>query len=451
LRGFYPYLWKMTRSLLYTCVVIIFIPLLLSGQTRYHTKWKPPALFPVLLSDSTQEKDCQQKDIIDLLRKKGKPPKPLKSTSLLLLPTIYANPANGLVIGVGGNLVWFLGPRESTRISLIGFSAAVTTKEQIISFIKSSIYTKDNKYFLFGDLRFYDYRSPTYGLGTNSPIDSTEVHGGWIWQGADTKDSEGAYPMLYDFMKFHETVYREITKNVYAGIGYHLDYYWNIIDDKLNLDILPKQITPHYAYCDLYGFNPSEYVLSGLSVNFMYDSRDNLINTYKGSFVNISYRINPTWLGSDQKSSAIWTEFRTFVGLSQKRPNHLIAFWLFGNFVVLGEQPYLTLMAVGEDQKARSGRGYVAGRYRGEDMIYGEIEYRFPISRCSKILGGVVFANATTTSNRTTNVHLFEYIRPSFGVGIRAMFNKHTRLNINLDLGFGYKSQGFYFSGTETF
>jgi hypothetical protein len=124
---------------------------------------------------------------------------------------------------------------------------------------------------------------------------------------------------------------------------------------------------------------------------------------------------------------------------------------MFGNIRVTGRQPYLTLMATGEDQRARSGRGYIAGRYRGEDMVYGEVEYRFPISQCSKILGGVLFLNATTTSNQTRDVGLFSYIRPGGGVGLRLMLNKNFRTNITLDFGFGYKSQGFYFSGTETF
>lgn len=84
-------------------------------------------------------------------------------------------------------------------------------------------------------------------------------------------------------------------------------------------------------------------------------------------------------------------------------------------------------------------------------MLYGEVEYRFPISKCSGILGGVVFVNATTFSNDTRDVGLFEYVRPGAGIGLRVMLNKNFRTNINLDFGAGHKSQGFYFSGTETF
>jgi hypothetical protein len=108
-------------------------------------------------------------------------------------------------------------------------------------------------------------------------------------------------------------------------------------------------------------------------------------------------------------------------------------------------------MALGEDQRARSGRGYIAGRYRGDNLVYGEVEYRFPISPCSGILGGVVFVNAVSASHQTRDLPLFEHIRVGAGVGLRVMLNKNFRTNINVDFGVGSNSQGLYFSGTETF
>ncbi len=53
------------------------------------------------------------------------------------------------------------------------------------------------------DLRYYHYRAPTFGLGTNSP-DSDQNIGGWLWQVSDTKDTEGSYPMSYNYVKFHK-------------------------------------------------------------------------------------------------------------------------------------------------------------------------------------------------------------------------------------------------------
>jgi len=395
-------------------------------------------------------KDCMQKDIKDLFRKKGRTPKPPKKTMVLVLPNVGSNPANGFLFGLGGALGWYWGPQETTRVSNVGFSAIFTSKKQFLAYSKSNIYTTDNKFFLQGDWRYYIYKAPTWGLGTNAP-DSVPIYTTWSWQGADLEETDGAYPMLYDYIKFHEIVNYKIIENVYAGMGYHLDYYNKISDEFLELDTIPLQLTPHYLYSKLYDIDPDKYLLSGLSINAVFDSRDNLMNPYKGYYANINYRFNPTFLGSDQNSSSLWLEFRTYVPLSKKTPRHLIAFWAFGSFLLTGNQPYLTLMALGEDQKARSGRGYVAGRYRGEDLIYGEVEYRFPITPCSKILGGVIFANITTASNRTTDVPLFAYVRPGVGFGFRFMINKHFRTNINFDVGFGHYSNGFYFSGTETF
>jgi hypothetical protein len=86
-------------------------------------------------------------------------------------------------------------------------------------------------------------------------------------------------------------------------------------------------------------------------------------------------------------------------------------------------------------------------------MIYGEVEYRFPIWPCTNIIGGVLFVNAVTTSNSDPErtVNLFQYVRPAVGIGLRVMVNKYFRTNINLDYAIGKESSGFYFSGQETF
>jgi hypothetical protein len=111
----------------------------------------------------------------------------------------------------------------------------------------------------------------------------------------------------------------------------------------------------------------------------------------------------------------------------------------------------MDLMATGFDQMNSSGRGYVQGRWRGEDFVYSELEYRFPISQCSKILGGVLFLNVTTASNRATHVPLFGYLKPGGGIGLRIMLIKQNRLNLMIDFAIGDKSNGFYLQTQEVF
>lgn len=400
--------------------------------------------------DKKDTSECPQEDIGDLLRKKGTPPPPHKNFNALVMPYISSNPTNGFLLGISGAFSWFMGPESTTRVSSAPFNIAVTSKKQFISFLKTNIFLADDSYFLQGDWRFYLYSQPTYGLGTNAP-DSGGLPPSFHWQGEGGPDDSVSFPMKFNYIKFHEIVAKKIKENLYAGVGYHFDYYYAIKDSDLHLDATPPLLTPHYVYSKKYSFDTAQYVLSGLSVNLVYDSRDNMINTYSGMYVNISYRYNFNILGSEHDASSLWTEFRTYFGLSKKKARNVLAFWLFGNFNLSGQLPYLTLPALGDDQRARSGRGYTNGRFRGNNMIYGEAEWRFPISQCSQILGGVVFINAVTTDNPDRNVVLFQYIQPAVGFGFRVMINKYFRTNVNLDFAIGRKSKGVYFSGQETF
>jgi hypothetical protein len=144
-------------------------------------------------------------------------------------------------------------------------------------------------------------------------------------------------------------------------------------------------------------------------------------------------------------------EWRSFHGLSPQNPRHLISFWLLGTFSPEGQLPYLDLPALGYDQRGRTGRGYTQGRYRGADMLYGEAEYRFPISKCSGVLGGVIFLNATTANRPDKGIKLFDYIAPGYGAGLRIMVDKNSRTNLQVDVGFGKRSTAFYLGAAETF
>jgi hypothetical protein len=398
------------------------------------------------------EKQCEQKAIGDLFRKKEKAPKPPKKILALVLPNISSNPSNGFLLGVGGSFGWYMGPKATTKVSSAPFTVAVTSKDQLITFVKHNIYTKENKLFLQGDWKFYIYSQPTYGLGTNAP-DTVNLPSDFTWDGEGGSVDSLAFPMKYNYVKLHEIVNKQIVGEFYGGIGYHLDYYYAINDEKYipKTDSTPELNTPHHYYSVTNDFSTTNYTLSGVSLNFIYDTRDNQICPYSGIYANLNYRVNPTFLGSSKSSSTLWLEFRTYFGLSKKTPRHLIGFWAFGDFLVSGKMPYLTMPYLGEDQRARSGRGYTNGRYRGDHMVYGEVEYRFPIWPCSHIIGGVLFANATTTSNENRGVKLFQYVKPAVGVGLRIMVNKYFRTNINLDFAIGSNSSGFYFSGQETF
>jgi outer membrane translocation and assembly module TamA len=179
------------------------------------------------------------------------------------------------------------------------------------------------------------------------------------------------------------------------------------------------------------------------------DTRDVIANPYSGYYASMSIRYNPKIGRSSQTSTMLSYDLRYYLGLSQEKKRHLIAFWSWGTFVVGGEVPYLALPSIGWDTYNRSGRGYVQGRYRGLSMIYTEAEYRFPISN-NGLWGGVAFLNCAFASS--TDQHLFEEAAPAMGVGIRMKMDKRARINLTADIGVGLdKSSGIYFGMQEAF
>lgn len=411
------------------------------------------ALFPVLayaqepLPDST---DSPQKDLTDVIRTAfGKPPKPNADNagSILLVPVIGSNPATGFMIGIAGQYA-FKVPGVDTRYSMLSGNVQFTTKNQQIYLLKNNIYTKNNNIFLTGDWRYMIYSQSTYGLGSNAP------EGGILdyqygLAGQETSRDSLAQPLSFNFLRFHQTVNFRIRKTFYVGIGYHLDSYSNINDDNLRLNPGDSLVTSHYAYSKYYGFDEKKYHASSLGINLISDTRDNMLNPYKGHFAMVSW--NGNLFGSGTSSQFISFEWRSFHPLSKRNPRHLVAFWMLGEFTGEGELPYLVLPATAYDQRSRSGRGYTQGRFRGSQMMYGEAEYRFPISPYGGLWGGVLFVNASTANNPTASLDLFEAVKPGYGFGFRLMVDKKSRTNLAIDFGFGERSSGFYLAASETF
>ena len=113
-----------------------------------------------------------------------------------------------------------------------------------------------------------------------------------------------------------------------------------------------------------------------------------------------------------------------------------------------GDVPYFNLAGTALDASGRSGRGYVLGRYRGKQMLYGETEYRFDISR-NGLWGGVVFANLQSFTELSTGE--FIYALPAAGTGLRVKFNKRSKVNLTLDVAAGKDSFNWYFNLGEFF
>ncbi len=375
------------------------------------------------------------------------------------LPVIGVNPSFGFIYGFAASANIYSGSIENTRMSTSIASLTYSTKNQLMSTFKSNIYLPDDKYILLGDWRYFDTSQPTYGLGTGPQSKKLTATGIEYKDGMFSKPIPNDQMMKFKYFRFHETILKKTSEYFYSGIGYHLDTHFDIDDNLLNLDTSngnQPTLTSHYLYSINYGYNPEKYILSGVSFNFMFDSRDNAATPYDGHYALISYRYNFKILGSTQNSSSLWVEYRNYFALSKKpQPSHLLGVWVYGHFETSGHLPYMDLPALGWDQFGRSGRAYTQGRFRGENLIYNELEYRvrlFGVKNNPDLFGAVAFVNATTASNKNANIHLYKYMNFGYGIGIRFMFNKISRINVALDYAWGnYGAQGIFANVNETF
>ncbi|HLP29230.1 MAG TPA: BamA/TamA family outer membrane protein [Candidatus Didemnitutus sp.] len=374
--------------------------------------------------------------------------------SLFLLPFIAANPNNGLMLGIGAQAGYYLGSAKDTRMSSSQGSISITTKDQTIVTTQSTLFSNKDQWQFLIDWRYYDFTQSTYGLGSSSP-EGSPVFGGFTINGIHSVPVPGEQPMAFDYLRLHQMALHQLSDALYAGVGLLFDFHQNIVDQNLNLDTAALVVTSHYAYSRYYGFDPTQYQTAGLSLEAVYDKRDNSISPFYGPYARLALRQNLSFMGSSKTSTLGWAEFRTYISLDDILPRNVLGIWTYIHGVLGGTVPYLDLPALGYDFNGRSGRGYLQGRFRGTSLAYAEVEWRFPITR-SGLLGAVVFGNFTSASRPAvdgyTEEKLFHRFRGAAGAGLRIMALKYSRTMIGIDMG--YSSDGntaIYFSVGDAF
>jgi len=319
---------------------------------------------------------------------------------------------------VSGNIAFRNGPQS--RISTVVASASYTENKQFIMPIQTNFWTKDNSYEFVGNYSYLKYPQSTYGLGSNSKISAND-------------------PMDYSLIQFYETILRHVAGNFYAGLGYDFDDHWDI-SERGN----PNGSESDYAK---YG-TATRTISSGFTINGQLDSRDNAINPSKGTYIGVQLRNSDKNFGATKNWQSLIIDVRKYINFPEGSDNTL-ALWGYEWLIVGGKPPYLDLPATGWDANFATGRGYIQGRFRGNDMLYGEAEYRYKIT-ADGVLGGTVFLNGESfNAERGTSL---QSIQPGFGPGLRVKLNKVSNTNISINYGFGNEgSRGLFISVGEAF
>jgi hypothetical protein len=339
------------------------------------------------------------------------------------VPFILTNPLIEFGFGVAGAGVFTIG-EDGTKLSKFATNVLYTVLNQISVPLRTSIYFSGGDWSLVGYTNWQIFPAPTWGLGGNTP-DANEV--------------------IVDksLVRVWETAFRRVFSDLYVGAGGYFDRFYAVSDR----GTAPGVANPFTSYP--YG-TTGPYNNVGLSVDLLWESRDNPVNATHGYYATATYRAFPRWLGSSYDWQSLYVDGRAYFGLP--RPN-VLALWAYGWFS-FGNTPYLNLPSIGSDPDARSGRGYIEGRHVGKSVLYAEAEYRFQIW---DFVGGVVGVNVHSASQAQVpgepkNAPRFQYWYPAATVGLRVLVNKPTRTNGLIEYGVGLDgSHGIYLNINENF
>ena len=336
------------------------------------------------------------------------------------VPAIGYTLQTGFAGILSANLAYYNSLDKDQKISSITTSFTYSQYSQSILPLIADIWTKHNTYNLISDNRFIQYPSSIYGLGGR--IDPNKGH-----------------TINFSGIKLHETVLKSLSKDLYGGFGIYYDQFWNI----QVIDSLTRRINSVINR----ELGTSERAV-GITMKLLYDNRLNQINADNGWYINGVYRNNQEFMGSDDSWQSLMIDIRKYFHFPARSKNTL-AFWSLDWITLAGKPPYLLMPSTGWDDQYNSGRGYIQGRFRGNNMYYLESEYRYKISR-NGLFGGVVFANVQKYSSELSSE--YKTLQPGYGLGFRLKLNKHSGTNLCVDYGFGANgSQGVFVNLGEVF
>lgn len=332
---------------------------------------------------------------------------------LFVTPLIYYSPDTRWGLGGAGAYVFHLKDKKDTtdftRASYIRFLADYTMNKQTDVWMDWSVFTRKERYYFKGELRFRNFPDKFYGIGNNTPMSNQESYS-------------------YNLISFKFLALRKIYDKFFVGLDYHFENEFGF-----------KHTTGGQLETGtITGYNGG--IGSAFGFVSIYDTRDNVLNCYKGEFAEISTYFHNRVFGSTFSFAVVQGEFNKYW---QIKPKHIIA-WQTKTRFTFGDVPFLDMSFVGNEDMLR---GYPKNRFRDNHFMGTQVEYRFPLFwrfGMTTFAGfGDVFSRPQDLSWRTTKY--------TVGAGFRFMVNSAERLNIRLDYGYGSQGGFFWFSVSEAF
>ncbi|WP_400194190.1 BamA/TamA family outer membrane protein [Hymenobacter sp. B81] len=354
----------------------------------------------------------------------GQPAKnPDDRPSFIPAPVIFYEPETGIAGGVTFLPTWRHGRDTTVRKSNGRIGGWYSQKKQLNLQLSHTIFTRREAWLITGDLLFYDYPIFFYGIGNDTRL-------------AD--ESEISYKVL----TFNQRGLKQLlVPGLFAGLTYR---YTDTRDIQADFPTVTDGDQPNLLLTQVPAEQRRDTRISGLGPSVIYDTRDNVLSTFGGNYLDLQALFNRAGLGSDYKFTRYQLDARHFRPLRPGSNRTILAGQLLGQFN-RGNVPFRELAGLGGISVLR---GIYEGRFRDRQLLMGQVELRHHLFWR---LNAAVFAGAGQVAPRLRDMGLGEF-NYAAGGGLRFQFNRRDRINIRFDYGVGSGgSSGLYFGVNEAF
>lgn len=351
-------------------------------------------------------------------------PPPKKKLSLTPFPALFYAPETGFGFGALVVPVYNFGTDSLTRNSSGQVLAYYTTEKQSSFQFSYTVYTNKENWAILGETRYEDAPIFYYGTGNeNSDADKGLIN--------------------YKLFFTQNRILKQLKRNVFLGGQFQVNRIGKVGQDPMEETGEPNKILERPVN-ELDGST-----VIGLGPSFLLDSRDVIINAYKGGYLEIGSYFNHKSLGSEYNFNRYSLDARKFYALDEDG-KQVIALQGRGVFET-GTVPFRELAWFGGH---RNMRGFYEGRYRDKNMVLAQAEYRLHFA---KRHGVVLFGSAGQVAAKVSDFG-FKENHYSTGIGYRFMLNTKERINIRVDYAlsgtYGFLkggASGLYFAIGESF
>jgi hypothetical protein len=338
----------------------------------------------------------------------------IREPQFLIYPTVAYAPETSWEFGLSSVFVFYANRDTTNRLSEVNAFTFITLEQQYGLWFDHALYSQNNNWFSLGRLRFQSFPLLYFGIGMETP-------------------EEHVAQVNANLVQIKERVLRKIAKGLYGGL--EVDYQ----------NLSSVQFIPHTTEFNQYPRGSEGSSNLGLGAGILYDTRHNILNVRHGFFSELAFlRYDDAW-GSDFTFTSVISDTRLYRPINKR---DVLAFQLLGQFNV-GATPFNLLAMLGGESIMR---GYYSGRYRDQNQIAMQAEYRFlplPLN-FTKRFGAAVFAGTGTVFDDRSEVVLKNFVW-SAGGGLRFLLFPKKDIFTRFDVAFTEEGRGFYIFIGEAF